>query len=451
MKRLVLCLDGTWNNTYARGRREDGGQVIKPSNVLKLARAVLPRTADGVEQNVLYHSGVGAMSHFPGLSNRVLGAVDKYLGGTWGAGFESNLEDALTYLVNNCSSGRGAKGSDEVYVFGFSRGAATARALTQLLDWMGGLPHKRDAYYLPLFIRAYIDSRGQRSAADVRAEIVASVERENARRTRNKRLIPLQKMNRVQVRFLGVWDTVLSLGSRLLPWRQRRFLLRDEPARCVQHARQALAIDERRHDFYPALWRAPGHTEQSLKQCWFAGVHANIGGGYVRDGLANGAFQWMLRQLREAGCALALDATFCRHYRPYAQDVLEKSDGLGYRLKDFIARKNGVRPLCLEPEGAFAGGGFSIDFSVFQRLLSDPAEHPRLRAYAPENLLRCIDSVGIEAALKGTREWAEAVIARLHPRERSTLNAEEKSDLALARRRLRQMRQVRAHFKADPS
>ncbi len=133
MKRLILCLDGTWNSTYKKGKREDGTKVLKPSNVLKLARAIQPIDNQGHHQVVYYDTGVGAMSKYPGFANKFLSRIDNYLGGAWGAGFEVNIEDALTFIINNYSAADINKLSDEILVFGFSRGAATARALTQFI------------------------------------------------------------------------------------------------------------------------------------------------------------------------------------------------------------------------------------------------------------------------------------------------------------------------------
>jgi len=126
-RRLVLCLDGTWNSTASEARRRDGDTVLKPTNVLKLARAVLPQTGDGGEQVVYYDIGVGSLARYPGAANRLLAVADRLLGGGWGAGFESQVEKALGFLVVN------HRPEDELYVFGFSRGAAAAQALTRFL------------------------------------------------------------------------------------------------------------------------------------------------------------------------------------------------------------------------------------------------------------------------------------------------------------------------------
>jgi hypothetical protein len=102
-----------------------------------------------------YDVGVGSLTRYAGAANRLLSVGDRLLGGSWGAGFEDNIERALTFLVLNHGPG------DQVFIFGFSRGAAAAQAVTRFLDWASGLPIKRDAYYLPRLFRKYLNSGGR--------------------------------------------------------------------------------------------------------------------------------------------------------------------------------------------------------------------------------------------------------------------------------------------------
>lgn len=379
-RRIVMCLDGTWNFTYMRKRRDDGTQVVKPSNVLKLARAVEPTAPDGREQLVYYDIGVGSLATYPGVTNRLLALTDKLLGGSSGAGFEGNVEDALGFLALNYLP------EDEVFVFGFSRGAATARAVAQFLDWAGGLPTKSDAYYVPHLFRAYVVSRGERRCQEVVAAIDAGRAQERIPRD------PLKPFTAVDVALVGVWDTVMALGSRLRALGGRTsgpgqsFHVGEWPPACVRHARQALALDERRYDFRPEIWT--GHTEsQTLRQRWFAGVHSNVGGGYVHDGLANLAFRWMLKEAQTLG--LAVDSKFAAHYGGYAQDALYDSYSLGYRWLDRIRCRagRGKRTLIGWPEAA----NLTLDPSVIVRVQADPADHPRLReVYRPSNVMQLL-------------------------------------------------------------
>ncbi len=418
-RRIVLCLDGTWNSTYNAKHREDGSEVVKPSNVLKLCRAVVPRGENGIEQLAYYDVGVGSLARYPGLSNRLLSLADKALGGGWGAGFESNVEEALQFLALNYRPG------DEVFVFGFSRGAATARAVTQFLDWSGGLPVKRDAYYLGHLFRAYVSSQGQRSGSEAREEI--------DRKRRQDGLDPLEPFQEIRVTFLGVWETVMALGSRFRATGpgtatvSRSFHLRPEPARCVLHARQALAVDEARYDFRPEVWTA-GASHQTLEQRWFAGVHSNVGGGYVDDGLANLAFRWILGEAEARG--LAVDRRIVAFFRGYAQDRLYRSESLLYRTLDGLRFRfgRGKRSLIGYPASAM----LSLDRSVIHRICSDPRKpkpggapgevrFPELRkAYRPENVLELLAChADLEAYLENLgldeehRELPEDVLERI--------------------------------------
>lgn len=382
-RRLVLCLDGTWNNAYRLKHRTDGEAVLKPSNVLKTARAVVPHdpVADR-EQLVYYDVGVGSTVKYRGMSNRMLAATDRILGGSWGAGFEGNIEEALAFLVLNHQPG------DEVFIFGFSRGAAAAQAVTRFIDWAGGLPVKSDAYYLPILFQGYIDSRG----AETREAICQRL-----------KVPPLDPFRPIDVVFLGVWDTVMALGPRFrargahTSTASRSFHVGPQPARCVRHARQALAVDEVRYDFRPELWTEPAAPGQTLRQRWFAGVHSNIGGGYVDDGLANLALGWMIGEAKQQG--LAVDHNYLKKFRGYAQDRLYRSESPFYRTSDAVRWRNGrgKRLLTNEPSAA----GFSLDVSVFHRIRADPAKrvpghpekllHPDLKTlYRPENVLSCL-------------------------------------------------------------
>jgi uncharacterized protein (DUF2235 family) len=365
-KRIVLCLDGTWNRPYQAKERDDGSEVLKPSNPLKVCRAVLPHDpATPADQITYYDIGVGALSKYPGTSNTLLRLSDNVLGGAWGAGFEANIEDAATFLVHNY------RADDQVYVFGFSRGAAQARGLTRFLDWLGGLPAKGDAYFMPLFFRHYITTSGQGEPGDV---TTATGHRPD------EPLVP------VVIEFLGVWDTVMALGSRFRASRgtsvgERSFHVGEKPAQCVRHARQALAIDEQRYDFRPEVWL--GHSEgQTLEQRWFPGVHSNVGGGYVKDGLANLSLRWLLDEAARSG--LATDREFTKHYRPYPQAKLYQSKTRLYRVLEAVRlrRNRGIRSL----EGFPSDANLLLDKSAVHRMLSDPGEHEQLDAYEPKNV-----------------------------------------------------------------
>lgn len=114
MKRLIICADGTWN---FRDQVDDETKRRHVTNVTKVARAVLPRASDGTHQVVIYHDGVGTQK-----------GVDHLVGGATGEGIEGNIRDLYRSIAYNYVDG------DELFFFGFSRGAYTVRTLAGFMD-----------------------------------------------------------------------------------------------------------------------------------------------------------------------------------------------------------------------------------------------------------------------------------------------------------------------------
>lgn len=373
MRRLVICLDGTWANPRNLTETEHGYSVYKPTNPLKLYRAIKPRADDGVDQISFYDEGVGAVGN----------AWDKITGGIWGAGFEKNVQDAYRFLVGNYLPG------DHVFVFGFSRGAATSRSLCRFIDWVGGLLKKKDAYYIPELFDYYLATRARPGAV---AERMAGKGR--------RRPIQMSAPRRAKIHFLGVFDTVLALGSRakVLLFHPKQstapsltFHVGPRPPAIVRTARQALAIDERRKDFVPEIWQGPGAPGQSLEQRWFPGVHTNVGGGYEHDGLANVALHWMADEAAAAG--LDFDAPFLKKYRAwFGHDRYESLKGLykirGARVRDLDAGPDAN--LELHPSVLKLVGFDSPDRPPYRpkNLYSYLAKHPELCVGLPDDVLR---------------------------------------------------------------
>ena len=405
MKRIILCLDGTWNSTYALSQRKDGSHIIKPSNVLKFARSIksLARLNETkkVHQIVYYVPGLGSMSQFKGRANQYLSRLDLVFGGVWGAGFERHIEDVMTFLVNNYNP------RDQVFLFGFSRGAAAARALTHFIDWMEGIPAKEDVYFLPTLFRDYVSSKGENWISETKEQLRSQIKQKNKQRKRHKIKLPFQKWQNIKINFLGVWDTVFALGSRFKFGKNKSFYVKRHTANCVLHARHALAIDEKRHDFLPSLWEASSTETKSLKQRWFAGVHANIGGGYVHDGLANITFHWMKSELVDIYPDFALNQLPFKKYKKFSQDELIDSFGFWFKIKDFLTRCSGTRAIITTLVDEYQQAGLSVDFTALQRMKSDPNKtnkgvksYPNLKKYRPANLLHYIESIGVDNFLQ---------------------------------------------------
>ena len=332
MRRLILCLDGTWNEPD----QEDRGKR-KPSNIVKIARSVLPISSDSTNQYVFYDKGVGTGSLY-----------DKITGGVTGEGLEENVLDAYRALVYNYVP------SDEVYIFGFSRGAYTARSVTGLLSRCGLLP-KKNAFFMPEAFGLY---RAREDAIEFRKSF---------------------ECVDIKIRFLGVFDTV---GARGIPLdlfeeaNERRYGFHDmDLAPSVESAYHALAIDEQRKPFAPSIWEKTVSPDQIMEQRWFSGVHTNIGGGYDNDGLANCALHWIVSHAKQAG--LEVDNTYLSFYRPFALDEIRDSMTTYYRVLGRNVRR--VRMGVASNE--------SVDESVFTRIRASENEFPhRDGPYRPKNI-----------------------------------------------------------------
>ena len=337
MKRIVICADGTWNvpDQEDRGKR-------KPTNVVKTARGVVPRAGDGTVQVVYYNDGVGTNW-----------GIDKIAGGGFGVGLSANIVEAYQFLVLNFEPG------DEIYLFGFSRGAYTVRSLAGVVDTIGVLT-KDHAFFIPDAYGLYRDGAPE-------------AELEQFRQDHHSRETP--------IRFIGVWDTVGALGIPvgLFKWFNKRYEFhRVELTDCIEHAYHALAIDERRRPFRPSLWSLPEGSRQVLEQVWFPGVHSNVGGGYDKDGLANCALHWLKDKASDLG--LEFDGSYLAHYQPWFGHELRRSMTVAYRLLVPADRPIGVMP----------NGNESIHESALKRMKKYPDYRPRnlmsyLERHPPED------------------------------------------------------------------
>lgn len=327
MRRLVVCADGTWN-------RPDQQHT---TNVVRMARLIRPVASDGTQQIVFYDEGVGTGN-----------LLDRLTGGAFGHGLDRNIADAYRFIVNNYAEG------DDIYLFGFSRGAYTVRSLGGLIRKCGVL-HKRHA---DRFMDAYALYRRRDPTPDLpdAVEFRASFSRQ------------------VEIRFVGVWDTVGALGVPLrgLRWfsRGKYEFHNTELSRSVKFAYHAIGIDERRGPFKPTLWTNVPKANQTVEQTWFTGVHSDIGGGYRERGLADVTWRWMADKSRACGLELDTDhETEIAHPDPL--DALHNSMTGFYRLTPGYTR----------PIGASSLGAEAVHRAAHQR-----HEDPRA-VYAPANLV----------------------------------------------------------------
>jgi uncharacterized protein (DUF2235 family) len=254
-KRIIFCADGTWD--------EPG----KDTNVYKIYKA-LTTSADQVPY---YDDGVGS----DGL------AIQKLAGGAFGTGLYQKIKDGYTKLAHAYEKG------DEVYIFGFSRGAYTARCLAGMAA-VCGLPTAN-------FTDAVVDTafhayRDKIRRADLLAQLNKTCDLFDAKLT-----------------MVGVWDTVGSLGIPAMFGGVDPVVygfLDTSLHPDVQNAYHAMAIDERRAEFPATLWTSssPGQT---LEQVWFSGVHCDVGGSYPDDSdgsaLSDLTLAWMMSKAAALG------------------------------------------------------------------------------------------------------------------------------------------------------
>jgi uncharacterized protein (DUF2235 family) len=267
-KNIVICCDGT-NNQFSG----DQTNVIRTHKVARRTGA----------QVTFYDCGVGTMPE-PWRDGWLARCWSIVAGLAFGNGFEENVADAYRFLMMHYEPG------DRVFLFGFSRGAFTARAVAGMLHSVG-LLHSGTENMIPYAQRYWREDFGPDSpGGKVCLDFKSTLARE------------------CPVHFIGVWDTVSSVGY-LNQFRTFPHTLNNPD---VTHVRHAVAIDERRACFRQNLMFAK-LQEQDVKNVWFPGVHSDVGGGYpaAQAGLAKVTFEWMMREA--SCCGLEVDAKALAH------------------------------------------------------------------------------------------------------------------------------------------
>ena len=251
-KNIVVFSDGT-------GQK---GGVGSNTNVYKLFNMIEDRTE---KQIAFYDPGLGTDWR------KITGLIA-------GQGFSKNIRDCYQFIFENFQA------DDQIYLFGFSRGAATVRSLSGFIHLFGILPKSR-----PDLIK--------------KAFKIYKIKDAKKRLEKSGAFIDKHHTMWCKIKFLGVWDTVAALGlpiklgsnilDKIFPHSFHSFDLSDS----VVFARHALSIDEERKDFLPVLWNPlENDTTGKMKQVWFCGVHTDVGGGYLEEDLSNFSLKWMIRE-----------------------------------------------------------------------------------------------------------------------------------------------------------
>jgi uncharacterized protein (DUF2235 family) len=308
MKNIVLLSDGTGNSA---------AKLFK-TNVWRLYQSLdLEPERKGVRQIACYNDGVGTSAFRPAA----------LLGGAFGYGLKRNVLHLYEFLCQHWEPG------DKIYIFGFSRGAFTARLLAGLIAQQGILIETNTQTLQSAIRDLYRRYRFDRYNVINLPGLVKCVRNARKKLIRGWRCVtghgnPLRHLpggqlpsGRIvcpEIAFLGVWDTVAAYGSPLAELTRGidRFLFPlSMPDRLlhkkIQIACHALALDDERDTFHPLLWDER-HTVNPgrLKQVWFAGMHADVGGGYPDDALSIHPLNWMMREAAAAGL----------HYLPRAEE-----------------------------------------------------------------------------------------------------------------------------------
>lgn len=268
MSNLVICCDGTWNN--ADQQEVDGELCV--TNVLKIACRLKKRTDAGAPQIVYYDQGVGTGNF-----------VDRVQGGATGEGLEANINDSYRFLLANYVPG------DSIYIFGFSRGAYTARSIAGMVRRCGILRRENLKKY-----------------PKTKALYRSGVKADDAQAVNFRKEFAIEPDTPIHC--IGVWDTVGALGIPLRAFasaNQKKFQFLDTSlSRTVRFAFHALAVDEHRGPFKPTLWDSQPDPGQVVQQVWFAGAHSDVGGGYPDHRLSDIALVWMMQAAATAGLEL---------------------------------------------------------------------------------------------------------------------------------------------------
>ena len=300
-KNIVFCADGTWNHP---GETDAG--VVANTNVYKFFKALQSTSA----QVPTYDDGVGADGT----------PIDQLMGGAIGDGLFRKIKDGYTSIAHSYDPG------DQVYIFGFSRGAYTARSLAGMIA-VCGLP-ETDKFTPSAVDDAFSVYRTRTN----RDPLLSDLKNKYGNTTTN-----------VEIAMVGVWDTVGALGipgDLFEGFDSSVYGFLDTGLHPdVKSAYHALSIDERRAEFVPTLWDPKSvATGSTLEQVWFPGVHGDVGGGYAEAGLASIALRWMME--KASGRGVRFDpVAYARHMSVKPKHALDMLHDSWTPLWGFPARR----------------------------------------------------------------------------------------------------------------
>ncbi len=380
MKNIILSTDGTGN----------AGGVGHGTNVWRLHTAIDRQNHLTVKNNTrqvaFYHDGVGTQD------KKIL----KIIGGVFGYGLKRTIKELYTFLVNNYEPG------DKIYLFGFSRGAYTVRLLAGMILACGILDRNsydnksdtdlaNDVENIYRLLQELIEQQKEdQLEKNENKSNFADTTRKSIRKISNK-LKPLENIPKdihlnIKISFMGVWDTVDAYAipsdtlAKILDslfyisFREHDNALNES----VESACHVLSIDDKRRTFEPVLWQEnpENNDHQRIKQVWFSGVHANVGGGYPRQGIAWNTLEWMMLNAKKAGLRFVPeDINQFTENKDVNDKMYDSRSGLAayYAFKQRNIDK-------LWDEYTSTSSKPRLHISVFERIAT------RAEGYAPSNL-----------------------------------------------------------------
>lgn len=299
-RQLVVLADGTNNNLT-------GG--VDDTNLVKLAELLAKDRRDAAERLVFYDPGVGNPGELPGATNidKLKRKLDRISGLAFGVGVYENISECYRFLMEHWQPG------DELWIFGFSRGAFTARSLAGLVNRFGILDPKHENM-IPTLLHVYFSDFSDKEVRGLNGELPSVRDQWASITEQTTRLFAAPAGRRVPIHFVGVWDTVTAVG--LGGFGLRITQLPTPHNKQFVHIRQALALDEHRLQFLPRLYAHDNGTfltvdkkTGSIRQLWFPGAHCDVGGGYSRAASAGSdrALAWLVSEAVQLGLRLAHD------------------------------------------------------------------------------------------------------------------------------------------------
>ena len=327
-KNIVVCSDGTGNTAI----KERGTNVFKLYEAIDTA---YPTNGQPL-QIAIYDDGVGTASLKP----------IQILGGAFGWGLSRNVKQLYTALAHSYVPG------DKLYFFGFSRGAFTVRSLAGFIATVGLV----NASHPDLNESADLDRAVSKAYSEFR-ETFGGLWEGTKKVFRKKATKNVTRYADVPIEFIGVWDTVDAVGlpfdeaTKFLNWIFRFKFPDTELSSRVKHARHALSLDDERKTFHPVIWNENKDDNDRIIQIWFAGVHSNVGGGYVKQGMSLISLNWIMDEAERFGLRfITTDRNTYRDHANVHDKPYDSRGGLGvyyrYQPRDIgkLCSKKNVKP-----------------------------------------------------------------------------------------------------------